>query len=109
MRRFVEHNERVMATIPADRLLVLDLSKGEGWGPLCAFLGLPEPAVPFPHVNDTAEFEGIVNKVGWVGGVIGTLGLGIPFLLAPGPPAPVAAAKGQEENQAAPGVEPGRV
>ena len=29
----------------------------EGWGPLCKFLGVSTPSVPFPHVNDTSQIE----------------------------------------------------
>ena len=43
------------ARIPPDRLLVYDVK--EGWAPLCAFLGVPIPAEPFPRKNDTAEFR----------------------------------------------------
>jgi hypothetical protein len=32
---------------PAD-LLTIDICAGQGWGPLCGFLGLPEPTEPFP-------------------------------------------------------------
>jgi hypothetical protein len=46
---FRRHTEEVAATIPAARLLVFNLT--EGWGPLCAFLGAPIPATPFPRVN----------------------------------------------------------
>ncbi|OAA78432.1 hypothetical protein LEL_05255 [Akanthomyces lecanii RCEF 1005] len=28
----------------------------DGWGPLCKFLRLPVPDVPFPHVNEEGEF-----------------------------------------------------
>ena len=28
----------------------------EGWEPLCEFLEVPVPDVPFPHVNDSKEF-----------------------------------------------------
>lgn len=31
--------------------LILDIPAGDGWGSLCPFLGLPQPAVPFPHLN----------------------------------------------------------
>jgi hypothetical protein len=51
---FEAHNAAVRALIPADRLLVYQVK--EGWGPLCAFLGVPEPAEPFPRSNDRAEF-----------------------------------------------------
>ncbi|MEZ5832165.1 MAG: sulfotransferase [Dongiaceae bacterium] len=53
-RAFAAHNDAVKATIPAHRLLVYQVK--DGWGPLCAFLGLPEPAGPFPRSNDRAEF-----------------------------------------------------
>lgn len=43
------HNAAVVAAIPAERLLVLPL--GAGWEPLCDFLGLPVPDVPYPRVN----------------------------------------------------------
>jgi len=49
------HLAAVKAAIPADRLLVFDVR--EGWGPLCAFLGVPVPDRPFPHVNDTASMR----------------------------------------------------
>src|SRR3712207_9353761 len=35
---FAEHNRAVRETIAADRLLAFDVK--EGWGPLCAFLGV---------------------------------------------------------------------
>jgi hypothetical protein len=53
-RAFTAHNEAVKAAIPADRLLIYQVK--DGWGPLCAFLGVPEPAEPFPRTNDRGEF-----------------------------------------------------
>jgi hypothetical protein len=32
-------------------LLVINICSGEGWEPLCEFLGVPIPDVPFPHEN----------------------------------------------------------
>jgi hypothetical protein len=55
MKAFLKHNEDVKAYVPADRLLVFQVS--EGWEPLCAFLGVPVPDKPFPRVNDTKEFQ----------------------------------------------------
>jgi hypothetical protein len=55
MRVFEWHTAHVLAEVPADRLLVYDVC--EGWGPLCAFLGVPAPDEPFPHLNDTASFQ----------------------------------------------------
>jgi 3'-phosphoadenosine 5'-phosphosulfate (PAPS) 3'-phosphatase len=37
-----------------DDLLVLDVTRGQGWRELCAFLGKPVPEVPFPVTNVTA-------------------------------------------------------
>jgi hypothetical protein len=53
-RAFNAHSELVKATIPAHRLLVYQVK--DGWGPLCAFLGVPEPTDPFPRTNDRGEF-----------------------------------------------------
>lgn len=52
---FRRHKADVKATIPAGRLLVFEPK--QGWAPLCAFLDCPVPDIPFPHVNDTAEFR----------------------------------------------------
>lgn len=50
-KRFLEHQEAVRGTIPAQRLLVLDLWAGQGWPELCRFLDRPVPDVPFPHLG----------------------------------------------------------
>jgi hypothetical protein len=49
------HNETVQRVIPAQRLLVYDLS--EGWNPLCRFLGVPVPDEPMPNTNSTEDFK----------------------------------------------------
>jgi hypothetical protein len=49
---FRRHTAAVVAGLDPERLLVFDVA--EGWGPLCAFLGVPVPDEPFPHVNDAA-------------------------------------------------------
>jgi hypothetical protein len=51
---FNAHTEAVKAAIPADRLLVYEVK--DGWRPLCAFLGVPEPAEAFPRTNSREEF-----------------------------------------------------
>jgi len=48
------HNARVRATIPPERLL--EYQAGQGWEPLCAFLGVPVPDTPYPKSNSTEEF-----------------------------------------------------
>lgn len=49
-----QRTEDVKAAIPAERLLVFDVA--EGWEPLCRFLEVDIPDVPFPHENKTDEF-----------------------------------------------------
>lgn len=49
------HNAAVKRAIPAEKLLVYDV--GQGWEPLCRFLGVPVPATPFPHTNTSQEFR----------------------------------------------------
>lgn len=53
---FRNHTRKVLEAIPANRLLVYEVS--QGWGPLCEFLGVPVPAQPFPSENSRAEFIG---------------------------------------------------
>ncbi|HEY0739484.1 MAG TPA: sulfotransferase, partial [Herpetosiphonaceae bacterium] len=57
---FNRHNEEVQRVVPPERLLVYDVK--QGWEPLCAFLGVPVPDKPFPHLNDTAEFQQMVER-----------------------------------------------
>ncbi len=41
----------------------------QGWGPLCRFLGRPEPDGPFPFENDGPRFRAgirVFNAAGWV-------------------------------------------
>ncbi len=48
------YHEEVRQTVPEDRLLVW--SVGDGWEPLCEFLGDAVPDEPFPHLNDSKMF-----------------------------------------------------
>ena len=52
---FRRHNEDVKRRVPREQLLVYEV--GQGWGPLCEFLGVPEPDRPFPRLNDAAEMR----------------------------------------------------
>jgi predicted naringenin-chalcone synthase len=49
------HNQQVMSTVPCERLLVYEIE--QGWEPLCDFLGVQSPSVPFPHLNSTESFR----------------------------------------------------
>jgi hypothetical protein len=54
LHMFNAHNDEVRRLVPPERLLVYEV--GQGWAPLCAFLGLPVPATPFPQVNSVDDF-----------------------------------------------------
>lgn len=64
---FRRHVEAVIARVPVERLLVYEVR--QGWGPLCRFLGIEPPSVPFPHLNDSAEFRRLVGRRLALGGV----------------------------------------
>ena len=49
-----ELHEEVRRLVPKERRLEFQL--GDGWEPLCKFLGKDVPDKPFPHVNDTGLF-----------------------------------------------------
>jgi hypothetical protein len=50
---YLTYNDHVRSTAPADRLV--EWSPEDGWGPICAALGVNVPDQPFPHVNTTAD------------------------------------------------------
>lgn len=53
---FNRHVAEVKAALPPGRLLVFEA--GQGWGPLCDFLGVDAPTdEPFPHLNDTQTMQ----------------------------------------------------
>ena len=54
-------HDEVRRVVPKDRLLEYHL--GDGWGPLCKFLGKEVPKESFPFVNETAEFEERVHVI----------------------------------------------
>ena len=67
IRCFNEHNEKVIADCPKDKLLIYEV--GQGWEPLCAFLGKPVPDVPFPNLNDSKEFKSYIKIFNAIGAV----------------------------------------
>ena len=52
---------RVLAAVPPDRLLVFRVT--DGWGPLCRFLGVPEPQEPFPNLNDREHIKQTIREL----------------------------------------------
>ena len=51
-RTYDRHHQVIKEMVPSEQLLEMEL--GDGWGPLCEFLGKPVPKEGFPNVNDRA-------------------------------------------------------
>ena len=76
--KFNQYNAEVVQSVPADRPLVFEVK--QGWGSLCAFLGVPVPDVPFPHVND---HKTLVRQMRWLGHIYrGLPVIGVVLVLA---------------------------
>ena len=52
---YLDWNEELKRSIKKENLLVFNVK--EGWGPLCKFLGVPEPKQPFPNLNSKEFFQ----------------------------------------------------
>ena len=58
---FNRHIDTVKRSIPAEQLLVFEVS--QGWEPLCEFLGVEVPDVPFPRTNDAAQMKTQIKQI----------------------------------------------
>jgi hypothetical protein len=47
----------IKASVPSHQLLIFSVA--EGWDPLCKFLGLQVPQIPFPRVNETEAMRAL--------------------------------------------------
>ena len=56
--RYEDNVKAVKATVAPERLLVHSL--GDGWEPLCAHLGVPVPAQPYPSRNSASDFQNAI-------------------------------------------------
>ncbi len=56
--QYKQHIEDVKAAVPADKLLIFSVD--QGWEPLCKFLDVPVPGVPFPKTNERAQTKKII-------------------------------------------------
>lgn len=66
---FKRHNQEVMDSVPAEKLLVFEVK--QGWEPLCAFLDVPVPDTPFPHLNDGKIMSRFFNALPYIPWIIG--------------------------------------
>lgn len=88
-QKYREHYEMVRRIVPKERLLVLRLSEGLRWEPLCDFLGKEVPGVEFPRVNESEQLkvyttgilkQGMYNamvRAGKIGLAVGVVTLGV--------------------------------
>eukprot|EP01113_Clastostelium_recurvatum_P010743 TRINITY_DN15392_c0_g1_i2.p1 TRINITY_DN15392_c0_g1~~TRINITY_DN15392_c0_g1_i2.p1 ORF type:complete len:156 (+),score=30.44 TRINITY_DN15392_c0_g1_i2:190-657(+) len=60
-KKYEEHIAEVKRSVPSERLLVFEVK--QGWLPLCNFLDVPVPSVPFPNANDAASFKAGIRKL----------------------------------------------
>ena len=51
----------MIQTVPKERLLVMRL--GDGWEPMCNFLGKPVPDEPFPRANDSQAVDKFIRNL----------------------------------------------
>lgn len=56
---YERHNQSVRDRVPAGQLI--EWRPRDGWGPICAGLGLPVPEEDFPHVNTTDDFRAMTG------------------------------------------------
>jgi len=78
---YEQHCEHVRSCISPERLLEFDVR--EGWKPLCDFLNVPVPDVPFPRANDTARLRRFVLALRIVQFALPTLvAVGVLWLIA---------------------------
>jgi hypothetical protein len=69
LERYRRHNREVLEHF-SDRpndLLVIDITRGDGWELLCPFLGLEIPDDAFPHSNSAARRSdaGVLRRARW--------------------------------------------
>jgi len=68
---FQKHLEEVKSFVPEENLLVFEVK--EGWRPLCDFLNVEEPDIPFPRLNDSKKVifvTNVINCLAWITVVI---------------------------------------
>ena len=57
---FEKNTADVQAAFGGERLLTYTI--GDGWEPLCRFLGKPVPDTPFPRTNSADEFHASISQ-----------------------------------------------
>ena len=83
-QEFLNWNQAVIDYVPKDRLLVYRVK--DGWEPLCKFLDLPKPDIPFFHKNKTKNMGHMSRFIAFIFifsilGVMGAIFFLIYFLI----------------------------
>jgi len=82
-QNYLDYNAKIRSLVPKDKFLEFNVK--QGWKPLCKFLGVEVPDMPFPRVNDTkswrahvlrSKMKGAMNLVKALA-VVGVVGLGV--------------------------------
>ena len=71
LKGYQTHLTNVRQAVPSERLLEYNVK--QGWGPLCEFLEVPIPNVPFPHINDRIKmraFSMALRIITWIWPVV---------------------------------------
>jgi hypothetical protein len=74
---FGQHNDMIKEIALRDKREFLEFRLGDGWEPLCEFLGKPMPEHEFPRENDTRSWRKAF-RLDWyikIGIVLGSLGI----------------------------------
>ncbi|MFK7801551.1 MAG: sulfotransferase family protein [Anaerolineae bacterium] len=77
--KFNAHNQAVIDSVPAEKLLVFEVK--QGWEPLCQFLDVPVPSTPFPHLNDKKTFKRLILMQKLLPWVLGSIAIVITLIL----------------------------
>lgn len=67
IKGYMNAYDEVRRVVPPEKRL--EFSLNQGWEPLCKFLGNKVPSKPFPHVNDSADFDAgirVLMKRMWI-------------------------------------------
>ena len=56
---FEERLKQVRAAVPQEKLLVH--AAADGWEPLCAFLEVGVPDIPYPRLNESAKIKRFIH------------------------------------------------
>mmetsp|Transcript_150632 Transcript_150632/g.288651 ORF Transcript_150632/g.288651 Transcript_150632/m.288651 type:complete len:262 (+) Transcript_150632:43-828(+) len=86
-----QHNEAIRSKVPAKQLLTFEPK--EGWQPLCDFLGLPVPDVPFPGLEVDKGISAMVLGASAVGVLMLVLLVGALFMTSAATPPPKSLSK----------------